>query len=251
VVILSSNVGWAQSAASTTDSSQDRFNQWHESLRNAADRALAAALADRPWMKNPETPTLLVDRTPNHTTDLVMRLHAGIQRVERLRPTIDPILQREGVPTELSAVVLIESGGQRTALSPKGARGIWQFMPATARRYGLTVSTDQDERVDIVKSTQAAARYLRDLHQQFGDWQLAVAAYNTGEQAVAQAVSHVGKRNFLGIQHALPRETRDYVPAVLNAVAVLGGTPEQLGRTIIQLTPNSRHLVYALTEESN
>jgi len=247
VAILLSSTGWTQTIEPIEASQQDRFIQWHESLSSAADRALAAALADKPWMKDPKTPAAVADRTPNGTTDLVKQLHAGIQRVERLRPIIEPILHHEGVPTELSAVILVESGGQPTALSEKGARGIWQFMPDTARRYGLTVSADQDERVDVVKSTQAAAHYLRDLYQQFGDWQLAFAAYNAGEQAVGQAMGRVGRRDFHAIQGALPRETRDYVPAVLNAMAVLGSTPERLARTIAPPIPNGSHLIYAVT----
>ncbi|HEX7962607.1 MAG TPA: lytic transglycosylase domain-containing protein, partial [Terriglobales bacterium] len=78
----------------------------------------------------------------------------------------------------------------------KGARGLWQFMPETARRYGLVVSESRDERMEITKSSRAAARYLRDLYKQFGDWRLALAAYNAGEQLVEQGVARNGQARF-------------------------------------------------------
>jgi soluble lytic murein transglycosylase-like protein len=143
------------------------------------------------------------------------------QRVERLRPLLDPILRRFGVPTEFAAVVLVESGGDPGALSPKGARGLWQLMPDTARRYGLVVDKTRDDRLDILKSTRAAAQYLRDLHDQFQGWPLALAAYNAGEQAVSRAINMAGTANFseLVTRRAIPAETRAYVPAVLSAAA--------------------------------
>jgi membrane-bound lytic murein transglycosylase D len=150
--------------------------------------------------------------------DPVARLRAGVARVEQLRPVIEPILREEGVPADVSAIVLVESGGLPKALSPKGARGLWQFMPQTARRYGLAVSDERDERLDVAKSTRAAARYLRDLHQLFGDWRLAFAAYNAGEQTVVRAIGQSGQRDFFGIEPVLPQETRRYVPAVLQAI---------------------------------
>jgi membrane-bound lytic murein transglycosylase D len=83
--------------------------------------------------------------------------------VQGLRPVIDPILRAEGIPAEMAAIALVESGGQSAALSPKGARGVWQLMPDTARRYGLVVTVAKDDRLDLVSATRAAARYLHDL----------------------------------------------------------------------------------------
>jgi len=122
------------------------------------------------------------------------------------------------------AVVLVESAAQPFALSPKEARGLWQFIPATARRYGLHVGPAKDERVHWVHATRAAARYLHDLYTEFGDWQLALAAYNAGEQAVAKALARSRVRTFadLSARRLLPAETRNFVPAVLAAMELLG-----------------------------
>lgn len=130
---------------------------------------------------------------------------------------IKSILAREGVPVELSAVVQVESSGNRFALSPKGARGLWQLMPDTARRYGLQVNSQTDERIDVDKSTIAAAKYLHDLYAQFGSWPLALAAYNTGESYLQRAIHRAQSNQFAALcfLKVIPAETRSYVPAVL------------------------------------
>jgi membrane-bound lytic murein transglycosylase D len=117
-------------------------------------------------------------------------------------------------------VVAVESNFNPLALSPKGARGLWQLMPETARRYGLLVEPLKDERTDPVKSTFAAAAYMKDLYTQFQDWPLALAAYNAGEDRVARAMSRTGARDFWTLRRraALPDETLRYVPAVLAKV---------------------------------
>jgi membrane-bound lytic murein transglycosylase D len=122
------------------------------------------------------------------------------------------------------AVILVESGGRADAISPKGARGLWQLMPDTARRYGLRVDNVQDDRVDLFRATDAAARYLHDLYVQFGDWKLALAAYNTGEANVASAILRAHTQDFdqLANMWMLPLETRNYVPRVLAAAPSLG-----------------------------
>jgi membrane-bound lytic murein transglycosylase B len=170
---------------------------------------------------------------------------SALQRVQQLRPVLEPILREAGVPTELAAVVLVESGGEPAALSGKGARGLWQMMPETARRYGLVVNADQDDRLDVLKSTRGAAEYLRDLYARFHDWQLALAAYNAGEQAVQRAVVRTGARAFSAAGQALPQETRNYVPAVLNAMGWFGElTPVPLTK----YAPSDR-VVYATSRQ--
>lgn len=129
------------------------------------------------------------------------------------------ILEKEGLPRELLAVPLVESGFDPFAESPKGARGLWQLMPDTARRYGLNPDGLFDERLDPLRSTIAAARYLKDLYGLWGDWALALAAYNTGEGRVGRALAASPSPDFLTLasRGLLPRETREYVPAVLAA----------------------------------
>jgi hypothetical protein len=155
-----------------------------------------------------------------------IHLQQALDRVQALRPALEPILREEGIPEQMAAVVLVESGGQPTALSSMGARGLWQIMPATARRYGLVVSDRVDERLDPHKSTRAAARYLRDLYIQFGGWPLALAAYNAGEDAVQRAIVRTSSHDFNLIARAgmLPLETQNYVPAVLNAMDLIKST---------------------------
>jgi len=217
-------------AQAAPPNSQDPFAGIHARLLTAADQTLATALADRLWMKpegSPATPT------KQAASLRVERVQTAIERVRQLRPVIEPILREEGVPLGIIAVILVESGGQPMALSPKGARGIWQFMPDTARRYGLNVNSATDERLDVAKATRAAARYLRDLYGQFGDWELAFAAYNAGQRAVEVALVRGGVADFYTAQRYLPQETRRYVPAVFAAIQSFGGGGDPpLGKTV-------------------
>jgi membrane-bound lytic murein transglycosylase D len=153
-----------------------------------------------------------------------MEFAAAFDRLRQLRPALESILGAEGVPKELVAVVLVESGAQPLALSPRQARGLWQFIPETARRYGLTVTPGKDDRVQVESATHAAARYLRALYDRFGSWPLALAAYNAGENAVQAALDKGRARTFSELSAAglLPAETRNYVPAVLAAMGLLG-----------------------------
>ncbi len=158
---------------------------------------------------------------------------SALKRLQRLRPELEPILQREGVPSELAAVILVESAARTDAMSPKNARGLWQLMPETARQYGLHVGRNQDGRLDVQSATHAAARYLRDLYDMFRDWPLALAAYNSGQNTVANALKETGATSFweLNSSRKLPAETRKYVPAVLAAMRLLrrdtaSSTPE-------------------------
>jgi peptidoglycan lytic transglycosylase D len=148
---------------------------------------------------------------------------AALARSGRYRPLIRRALAEQGLPSELTAVALVESAFLPDAVSRASARGIWQFMPATGRRYGLRQDFWIDERSDPPKSTRAAARYLRELHDRFGDWNLALAAYNCGENRVERAIRRHRTRDFwrLSRRGALPRETRQYVPLIHAAVVVL------------------------------
>ena len=167
---------------------------------------------------------LVRDFDQKYRPNLSIGVSSALRRLDQLRPLLIPILEDEGIPQEIAAVVVVESGGRSNAVSPKGALGLWQLMPDTARRYGLVVTPSRDERLDVDRSTRAAARYLRDLYQQFGSWPLALAAYNAGEQRVQRAVERSGITDFIQLSslRLLPQETRNYVPAVLSAMQLLG-----------------------------
>lgn len=143
---------------------------------------------------------------------------ASLQRLALYRPMIERIFDAEGVPRELLWLGLVESGFNPLARSPKNAVGMWQFVPAAAERYGLDL-TGGDERTDPVKSTRAAAQYLKSLYARFGDWPLAMAAYNAGEQRIQTAIDRAGTADFWRLAELglVPRETQAYVPAVLAA----------------------------------
>ena len=145
------------------------------------------------------------------------------------------IFREQGLPLELLTVAKVESNFDLSALSRKGARGLWQFMPATARRYGLRVDAIQDDRLDGEKSTRAAARYLRDLYAQFKDWPLALAAYNAGEDRVQRAIERSGNADFWALSNArqLPSETRAYVPSILKAIQSQGEPVTMLRNAVL------------------
>jgi membrane-bound lytic murein transglycosylase D len=134
-------------------------------------------------------------------------------------PIFQETLNRYDLPEELKAMAIIESALNPTAVSRAGAKGMWQFMYGTAKMYGLHIDSFVDERLDPVKSADAAARYLRDAYNIFGDWNLAIASYNCGAGNVNRAIRRSGgSRAFWDIWPYLPRETRGYVPAFVGAL---------------------------------
>lgn len=134
-------------------------------------------------------------------------------------PIFDEVFDRYNMPEELKAMAVIESALNPLAVSWAGAKGMWQFMYSTAKIYGLTINSFVDERLDPVKSAEAAARYLKDSYEIFGDWNLAIASYNCGAGNVNKAIRRSGgKRAFWDIWPYLPRETRGYVPAFVGAL---------------------------------
>jgi len=124
---------------------------------------------------------------------------------------MDEVLAANNLPGQLKYLAVIESGLRSTAISWAGAVGPWQFMPATGKRYGLKISAQVDERMDYIKSTKAAARYLTDLYKQFQDWLLVIAAYNGGEGSVNRAIRLSGSRDFWKLQRYLPAESMNHV----------------------------------------
>jgi len=151
-------------------------------------------------------------------------------RSGRYRAMMLPILKEEGVPQDLIYLAQAESGFHPLAVSRVGARGIWQFMGSRARGYGLSHNMYVDDRQDPEKSTRAAARHLKDLYNQFGDWYLAMAAYNSGPGTVQAAVKRTGYADFWELynRNVLPKETKNYVPIIL-AVTIMTKNPSQYG----------------------
>lgn len=162
-------------------------------------------------------------------------LERALVRSGRYHDMITRVLREEGVPQDLVYLAEAESGFEPLALSRAGARGMWQFMASRGKGYGLQRSWWIDERQDPEKSTRAAAHHLRDLYNQFGDWYLAMAAYNSGPGNVQQAVRRTGYADFWELykRNVLPKETKNYVPIIL-AFTVMAKNPAQYGLGKIQ-----------------
>lgn len=125
--------------------------------------------------------------------------------------TIDKVFTQQNIPIELKYLAIVESQLKTDARSGVGAVGMWQFMPVTAKELGLKITSKYDERKHVWKSSVAAAKYLQDLYDIFGDWLLVIASYNSGPAPVLNAIRKTGSRNFWKIQYSLPKETRLHV----------------------------------------
>jgi membrane-bound lytic murein transglycosylase D len=154
-------------------------------------------------------------------------LIAGLRRSGRYRPLVQRILDDEGVPQELIYLAQIESGFLPRARSFKSAVGMWQFVEFRGREYGLMQGPGTDDRLDPEKATRAAGRHLHDLYAMFGDWYLAMAAYNCGPGCVQRAVERTGYADFWELRrlNALPKETENYVPLIL-ALTIMSKNPK-------------------------
>ena len=160
------------------------------------------------------------------------------QRAGRYQDMIRRVFKEEGVPQDLLYLAQAESGFMPVAVSKVGARGMWQFMHYTAPTYGLHRSWWVDERQDPEKATRAAALYLKDLYNQFGDWYLAMAAYNTGAGNVQRGVQRTGYADFWELykRNVLPEQTKNYVPIIV-AMTIIAKNPAQYGLTDVQVDP--------------
>ena len=181
-----------------------------------------------------DLPLMLTDPVVGYINYFSSRGRGTIERAlarrGRYQEMIQRVLKQEGVPQELIYLAQAESGFHPLALSRAGARGMWQFMGSRAKGYGLERNWWVDDRQDPEKSTRAAARHLKDLYNQFGDWYLAMAAYNSGPGTVQQAVKRTGFADFWELykRNVLPKETRNYVPIIV-AVTIMAKNPEQYG----------------------
>jgi membrane-bound lytic murein transglycosylase D len=161
---------------------------------------------------------------------------AGLKRQAKYKPMIERILADEGVPQELIFLAQQESGYLPRAMSNKLCVGLWQFSRATGHDYGLMQTASTDDRMDPEKATRAAARYLKDLYAHFGDWYLAMAAYDCGPACVDHAVMRTGYADFFELRrlNALPKETANYVPVIL-AMTIIGKNAPEYGLDHIDL----------------
>ncbi len=177
-------------------------------------------------------------------------IRAALDAREEFYPTLKQIFEDQGIPIDLINLALIESGFRTNARSPAGAVGMWQFTRATARNYGLRVDSKVDQRTDVIRSTYAAARHLRDLYRQHGDWAFVLAAYNAGSGAVGQARRRFGEDDFWAISRhgGLSSQTRRFVPKFM-AASILVQTMERYGSD--NLRDNAFALLSANGSESS
>jgi membrane-bound lytic murein transglycosylase D len=195
-------------------------------LKAKAEAEVAATHSDLPlMMTDPVAGYISYFSTRGRGT-----LERALARSGRYQNMIQRVLKEEGVPQDLIYLAQAESGFHPLALSRAGARGMWQFMASRAKGYGLERDWWVDERQDPEKSTRAAAHHLKDLYSEFGDWYLAMAAYNSGPGTVQNAVKRTGYADYWQLykRNVLPKETRNYVPIIL-AVTIMAKNPGQYG----------------------
>ncbi len=201
---------------------------------DAFDHPLADACLDFPLEENRAVSNCLRYFTTIKRDQIQNSLNRSSLYIKMIRRK----LKEKGLPLDLAYLVMIESGYNPRARSYARARGLWQFIPATGKLYDLKIDWWIDERCDPEKSTDAALNYLQYLHQKYDSWLLAIAAYNTGEKRVSQAIRKARSKNFwvLSRKRLLPRQTRSYVPAFIAAV-IIGRNPEAYGFAPPELLP--------------
>ncbi len=196
--------------------------------------------------QKPPTPSLVLEKTQkdlklpvieNAKVRRFIRYFTGkgkrsfaktLNRSVSFLPEIKKALRAEGIPTDIAYLPLIESAFKIDAVSRRNAVGLWQFIRPTGLRYGLKIDDWVDERMDPDKSTIAAARYLKKMHNDFNSWELALAGYNCGEGRVEKAIRRTGSRDFWKLSRKLPRETRNYIPQFYAAL-IIAKDPERYG----------------------
>ena len=210
------------------------IDEANEVTNYPVDQNLKAKATEEIKVTHSDLPLMMTDQVAGYINYFSTRgrptLEHGLTLSGRYRELIENVLKEEGVPQDLIYLAQAESGFHPYAVSRVGARGIWQFMGSRAKGYGLHHDLWVDDRQDPEKSTRAAAHHLKDLYNQFGDWYLAMAAYNSGPGTVQSAVKRTGYADFWELyrRNVLPKETRNYVPIIV-AVAIMAKNPSQYG----------------------
>lgn len=164
---------------------------------------------------------VLESQVYNYLTRHPKALGTILGKYNHYRKLMEAAFRTHKLPPELSALAMVESAMNPTAKSNAGALGLWQFMPGTAKKFGLRCDYLVDERLDMSKSTYAAAKYLKSAYKHFGSWPLAISSYNCGIQNVDKAIEKAGSKNFWDVYDYLPKETKGYLPAYLAALVSL------------------------------
>lgn len=208
--------------------SEPLIDPWAEAFSESSRLGIVVTIPDDPYPIE-LTPAVqeFLERFTGPRRDVIT---GWAERSGRYLGMIREIFREKGLPEELAYIAMIESGFNPMAVSRAGAKGLWQFMAPTGRRYGLRVDGWVDERFDPVKSTHAAAAYLSDLHAMFGCWALAKAAYNAGEMRVSRAIQATGSNDFWVLARSthLASETKNFVPQI-HAVTLIAREPERFG----------------------
>lgn len=237
VLILNIQINYGQDLASSFDSDAEFSptnkgeNEWVVTLNHSnLLKEIEKNKEEEPFTSDilQQRLEILSNNTPfnvayNPTVERIIRLYLEerkdvmanlMDKAQYFFPIFEECLDKYNLPLELKYMAIVESALEPDAKSVAGARGLWQFMYHTGKQYGLKVSSYVDERADPIKATEAACKYLKDLYDIFNDWDLALAAYNSGPGNVNKAIYRAGgKRNFWNIRQYLPAETRGYVPA--------------------------------------
>src|SRR6266852_1260599 len=211
-------------------------------LTPAVDQKVKAKAEAEIKSTRSDLPLMMTDQVAGYINYFSNRGRGTVERAlarsGRYEDMIRRVLREQGVPQELIYLAQAESGFHPLAVSRAGARGMWQFMGTRAKGYGLERNWWVDDRQDPEKATRAAAHHLKDLYTQFGDWYLAMAAYNSGPGTVQSAVKRTGYADFWELyrRNVLPRETRNYVPIIV-AVTIMAKNPSQYGLDTIVPDP--------------
>tara|TARA_B110000483_G_scaffold239337_1_gene317636 strand:+ start:1555 stop:3756 length:2202 start_codon:yes stop_codon:yes gene_type:complete len=214
------------------------LSEFEDIILDSTESTTIKTLSDSIDISKFSIPIVLNERVYEELHFLSQRVPSFMRKSLSRKTLYDELIYREldsmDVPRDLIYQALVESGYKTSATSTASAGGIWQFIPSTGRAYGMKIDWWLDERRDPLKSTRGAISFMRDLHKQFGDWHLAMAAYNCGGGCVRRAIRKAGTKNYWELN--LPKETKHYVPRII-AAAIIGHYPERYGIEVTQMTP--------------